>query len=131
MKFFMKMIPPSVTHQEKQVTVRNGKPVFYEPARLKDARGKLTAHLYPNRPIEPLEGPLSLKVMWLFPKGNHKEGSFKVTRPDTDNLQKLLKDCMTTTGFWYDDAQVCSEYVEKRWSKHTGIYIDVEQAKEE
>ena len=31
-EFFMLMIPPTVTHQEKQVHVVNGKPVFYEPA---------------------------------------------------------------------------------------------------
>ena len=30
----------------------------------------------------------------------------EVTKPDTDNLQKLLKDCMTKCGFWKDDAQV-------------------------
>lgn len=36
---------PTVTHQEKQVHVVNGKPVFYEPADLKTARQKLMDHL--------------------------------------------------------------------------------------
>ena len=49
-----------------------------------------------------------------------------MTRPDTDNLQKLLKDCMTRTGFWRDDAQVCREDVTKRWSREKpGIRIRV------
>ena len=43
--FFLSMQPPTVTHQEKQVHVVNGKPVFYEPAELKAARAKLRAHL--------------------------------------------------------------------------------------
>ena len=30
-QFFMAMIPPTCTHQEKKVTVVNGKPVFYDP----------------------------------------------------------------------------------------------------
>ena len=30
-EFFMPMIPPTVTAQEKDVTVVNGKPVFYDP----------------------------------------------------------------------------------------------------
>ena len=34
-EFFMPMIPPTKTHQEKQVRIVKGKPVFYEPAELK------------------------------------------------------------------------------------------------
>ncbi len=44
-EFFMAMIPPTCTHQEKQVHVVNGRPVFYEPAELKAARQKLIGHL--------------------------------------------------------------------------------------
>lgn len=44
-EFFMPMKPPTATHQEKKVTIVNGKPVFYEPDDLKAARAKLTAHL--------------------------------------------------------------------------------------
>ena len=36
MEFFMAMVPPTVTHQEKQVRVVNGKPKFYEPQELKE-----------------------------------------------------------------------------------------------
>lgn len=127
MKFFMSMIPPTITHQEKKVAVKNGKPVFYEPPALKDAREKLTAHLWQNRPETSLLGPVMLKVMWLFPNKGHLNGDWMIRKPDTDNLQKLLKDCMTTCEFWEDDAQVCVEHVEKRWADHPGIWIDVDE----
>ena len=52
MEFFMSMIPPTVTHQEKKVSVINGRPVFYEPSELKAARRKLTDHLAKYRPEE-------------------------------------------------------------------------------
>ena len=39
----------------------------------------------------------------------------------------LLKDCMTQTGFWKDDALVASEIVEKFWSDIPGIYIHIEE----
>ena len=39
-EFFMAMEPPTCTHQEKQVRVVNGKPVFYETAELKRARDR-------------------------------------------------------------------------------------------
>lgn len=48
------------------------------------------------------------------------------TRPDTDNLQKLLKDVLTGLGFWKDDALVAVEHVDKRWADRPGIYIKIE-----
>ena len=126
LEFFMPMIPPTVTHQEKQVRVVSGKPRFYEPPELRDARQKLTAHLAAHRPERPLGGGLRLAVKWCFPRGRHGDGEYRTTRPDTDNLQKLLKDCMTAAGFWRDDAQVASEICEKFWTETPGIWLRVE-----
>ena len=127
MDFFIEMEPPTATAQEKQVRIVHGQPLFYDPAPVKAARKMLMTHLLLHRPSTPLMGPISLSTIWLFPKGrSHRHGEWRVTRPDTDNLQKLLKDCMTRCGFWKDDAQVVRETVEKRWSDEpTGIYIEI------
>lgn len=125
-EFFMPMIPPTCTHQEKQVHVVKGKPVFYEPADLKAARQKLMGHLAKHIPEEPCRNGVRLMVKWCFPRGRHKDGTYRTTKPDTDNLQKLLKDCMTKCGFWADDALVASEIVEKFWAEVPGIYVKVE-----
>lgn len=125
-EFFMAMEPPTCTCQEKQVRVVKGKPVFYEPGELKAARQKLTAYLAGHIPKEPYCGGVRLIVKWCFPQGKHRDGSYRISKPDTDNLQKLLKDCMTRCGFWEDDALVASEIVEKFWAKVPGIYIRVE-----
>ncbi|MGN1109503.1 MAG: RusA family crossover junction endodeoxyribonuclease, partial [Oscillospiraceae bacterium] len=47
-------------------------------------------------------------------------------KPDTDNLQKLLKDCMTQLHFWRDDCLVASENVVKYWANKPGIYVKIE-----
>lgn len=133
MNFFMNMIPPTATAQEHSVRVIKGKPIFFDPPKVKEAKQKLMTHLRLHKPEAPLEGPLSLTTIWMFPKGkSHKNGEWRVTKPDTDNLQKLLKDCMTKVGFWNDDAQVCHERVEKRWADDpSGIYIEIEELKGE
>ena len=87
LEFFLPMIPPTVTAQEHKVTVVNGKPRFYDPAELKAARNKLTGALAYHRPDTPLRGALRLVVKWCFPAGKHPDGTYKDTRPDTDNLQ--------------------------------------------
>ena len=127
-QFFMVMDPPTVTAQEHKVLVRNGKPVFFDPPELKEARAKLTAHLGKHRPERPYTCGVRLFTKWLFPKtAGHRDGEYRTTRPDTDNLQKLLKDCMTKCGYWRDDAQVASEITEKFWADIPGIWIRIEE----
>ncbi len=126
-EFFMAMEPPTCTHQEKKVTVVKGRPVFYDPQEVKDARMKLMGHLMKHKPRIKIESGCRLVTKWCFLKGRHKNGEYRITKPDTDNLQKLLKDCMTACGFWKDDALVASEIVEKFWADVPGIYIRIEE----
>lgn len=125
--FFLPMIPPTVTAQEQKTGVRNGKPYRYDPPELKAARVKLRDAVARFRPETPISGPVSLLVTWYFPaNGRHRNREPKITRPDTDNLQKLLKDVMTEAGFWKDDAQVYEEYIKKLWGLVPGLYIVIQ-----
>ena len=126
-EFFMAMIPPTVTAQEHKIMVRSGKPVFYDPPDLTAARGKLTAHLMSHAPSEPYTSGVRLTVKWCFPRGRHADGEYRTTKPATDNLQKLLKDCLTRCRFWKDDALVASEIAEKFWAEVPGIYVRIEE----
>lgn len=127
-EFFIAMIPPTVTYQQHKVKVVNNKPMFYDSPELHDARMKLCAYLGQRKPKQRYECGVRLTVKWLFPKGEHHvDGEYRITKPDTDNLQKLLKDCMTACNFWKDDALVCSEIVEKFWASTPGIYIKIEE----
>ncbi len=125
----MPMIPPTVTAQEHKVTIANGKPLIYDTQKIKEAKEKLMAHLYKHKPLAAIhDTAIRLTVKWLFPKGKgHSDGEYRITKPDTDNLQKMLKDCMTKAGFWKDDALVASEITEKFWAENPGIYIRIEE----
>lgn len=126
-QFFMPMIPPTVTAQEHKVRVIKGKTVFYDTAEIKEARSKLMAHLGKHKPEKPYSCGVRLIVKWLFPKGKNRNGEYRTTKPDTDNLQKLFKDCMTDVGFWTDDCLVASEVVEKFWGDVPGIWVRIEE----
>ncbi|WP_416149410.1 RusA family crossover junction endodeoxyribonuclease [Salipaludibacillus sp. HK11] len=129
-EFFMPLKKiPTVTHQQKQVTVKNGKPIFYEPEDLKVARAKYMAHLGQHVPEKKYsKGPLRLIVKYCFPITNekHYDGEFKDTKPDNGNMNKLLEDCMEDLGFYTDDCQIASLVVEKFWANMPGIYIKIE-----
>jgi len=122
-EFFVSMRIPTATQQEHKVAVVNGKPRFYEPAEVKAARQKYMSYLSSHAPENPLDGPVRLMVKFCFAGGQ----GWKTTKPDTDNMIKMMKDCMTRLGYWHDDAQVCSEIVEKFYDAHEGIYVRLEK----
>lgn len=130
LEFFLPMIPPTVTHQDKKLHayLKGGKPhaVLHDSAGLRDAKAKLHGALAPHRPAKELRGAVRLVVKWCFPAGEaHQDGEYKTTKPDTDNLEKALKDEMSRLHFWRDDAQVASEISEKFWAAIPGIYVKV------
>ena len=126
-EFFLPIQPPTVTHQQKQVSAKNGKPVFFEPSELTAARAKLQAHLAKHVPEKKYAGAIRVVAKWLFPiTGKHKDGEYKTTKPDCSNLIKLLEDVMTDLGYWEDDRLVASLIIEKFYANTPGIYICIE-----
>ena len=51
MKFFMAMDPPTVTYQEKQIAVRNGKPIVYDKPEVVQARATLRGRRPTHHPM--------------------------------------------------------------------------------
>jgi len=127
-KFFLNLIPPTSTAQMKKVRFQFGHPVIYTPKKIQLIKKDLISHLEEYKPETPYLGALALRIWWVFPVHNysHKHLEWRTTRPDTDNLEKLLKDCMTEAGFWKDDSLVVKEIVSKYWSrKEYGIGIEI------
>lgn len=128
MHFFMAMQPPTVTHHDKRLgkNKKTGRPLLFDSEELKAAKVKLAAHLAQHAPDQPMTGAIALLVKWCFPiVGDHTDGEWKTSKPDTDNLQKALKDQMTKLGFWHDDAQVACEFIEKHYAVVPGVYVSV------
>lgn len=122
---------PTATHQEKKTAVVNNRAIHYEPDNVKAARSIYMDYFGRYAPDKPLTGPLALVTKWCYPiTGKHRDGEWKMTRPDTDNIIKLPKDCMTRLGFWKDDAQITQEITEKFWAELPGIYVNVKELEE-
>ncbi len=73
----------------------------------------------------PIEGPveLSINAVYLRPKARRR-AMWKTSRPDADNLSKLIKDALNTVA-WRDDAQVCSLHVWKRYGALPGVSVRI------
>lgn len=127
-RFFLSLDPPRVTGQMKGINFEDRR--VYTKSQVLEAEALFAWHLKRHVPKEPLKGALRLAVTFFFGYSgkSHGDGEWKTTRPDTDNLIKVLKDTMTKLRFWDDDAQVAEETVRKQWSKiKPGIAIEIAQ----
>lgn len=115
---------PKGTAQMKRANFRNK--TFFEGKDLKSARQMYIQMLSPNAPKRPLIGPVGATFEFFYPiKDKRKKGQYKVTKPDCDNLVKLLQDCMTQLNYWTDDAQIARLVVEKAYSVHDHAQIHI------
>lgn len=53
----------------------------------------------------------------------------KTTKPDVDNLAKLILDAMTKSRYWKDDNQVAELSISKHWSEIPGVYVLAKEMK--
>ena len=132
MEFFIPLEKiPTVTAQTQRIATYGGKPRVYKHAQLVDAEQLFIAHLAPHAPEHPATGPCFVFTTWLFQTTDKsKAGQWKTTKPDTDNLLKMFKDCMTKVGFWKDDAQVVYESTQKMYAAskdEVGIFVQVKE----
>lgn len=90
------------------------------------ALGKIAADLG-----VPISGPCRVDLTFYFerPKTHWKSGkAYKVlkesspiwhdSKPDVDNLAKLILDCASNAAIWVDDRLVAINSVQKKWATH-------------
>lgn len=108
--------------------------VKFTPARQRNYMGMIRAEAH--RQMEsfagPLEGPLQLKVVAiaLWPKATTKarrtaaDGAWKTTKPDADNITKIVKDALNQIAY-ADDAQVSFSSCWKILGPKAGLLVEV------
>ena len=112
-EFFHECQPPTATAQHRRHN-RNG--ATYQPADARKASAMFQAIFECHAPAVPMRGPLKVGIGWTYRgpvKMAGKAVSAKATRPDLDNLAKLVLDAATKAGYWKDDAQVADLQLRK------------------
>jgi Holliday junction resolvase RusA-like endonuclease len=128
MKFTIFPTKMPTTQQQKGVTKRNGKTIFYNRRGTENA--ELKALLMRNAPPQAIgKGvPIILDVIFTFKHQRKKLwGKYKSTRPDLDNLLKNLQDYMTKLGYYADDSQIVVLCARKFYGSKNKIEIEIEE----
>ncbi len=126
-------IPPKHTAQASNRILKTKEGKYFigkkSDSKAIQTQNDLMTLLYPHRPEKPFEGALEVKIKWVYPyrksepKKNRQGEILCYTRPDIDNLCKLLFDTMTRIGFWLDDSQVAKLEFVKNWGDRPRIEL--------
>ena len=131
-RFFLNFEPdiPTLTHQQgiKPFVRKDGKPGIRKTRELETLEYFYKQKLTKFVPPTPLVGSVLLKTTWFFNGGEKcSDCIWRIKKPDSDNVAKTLKDCMTSVGFWQDDKQ-CQDIIYRidvpPQAKH-GILIEI------
>lgn len=139
--------PPTVTSQEKGETirykwiVRNGRRVsvpyiqHFEKPEVTRARNFYYSAIlrqFKGIPRPRFVGPCKALIIFGFRAKRKKDiGQLKDTKPDCDNMNKLLQDVLADLEFFeVGDQQVGDLRVIKKWSEAPFISIEIEPTSE-
>jgi Holliday junction resolvase RusA-like endonuclease len=98
---------------------RTNGPQQYTPAKQRKAKsdiGYLCLEAMTDK--APLEGPVELTVVAAYerPKRGRQDTFWKQSRPDLDNVAKLVMDALNGIA-WVDDGQVSALHALKQWGE--------------
>lgn len=141
MFFFVPCIPPSKTSQQKGVrrskrTLKNPRGVqFFEREDVRKTREELRRLILPFRPPAPIDGPVLLSLLFVFPylagtpKALVRQGllDWHTGKPDWDNAAKGVADILQRDSFIVSDAHITfGQVLEARGPDElTGIGVSI------
>jgi Holliday junction resolvase RusA-like endonuclease len=133
MTFTLPCIPPKTSHHAKRI-VRIGRFTRLADApALQDAKATLDSLLLPHQPAQPVTGPVTLALTyvwpWLASDGKAVRAGGRVPhpkRPDCDNLAKTFTDRLVALRFLQDDGQVVTLTVQKYRGDEPGITVTLQ-----
>lgn len=112
----------------------------YDPGTADGWKAIVASQARPQRPASPIEGPVSVSIDFYFPRPKSlcrvkdRDGPVRhVAKPDRDNSDKAVLDCLKQDGWFHDDSQVCDGRIRKWYHEkggRPGAFIVVQELRE-
>lgn len=119
-----------------KVSIINGHPVVYAPAKTRQAESNIRAQIVSQLPVGfvPFDEALVVELTFVRtkPKSTSKKVLYPITKPDIDNTIKTVLDAMDSVVF-RDDSVIVHLIASKRFANedegpHTKIRVDTRKS---
>jgi Holliday junction resolvase RusA-like endonuclease len=115
------------------VNVYGGRVVSVKPE-LRKWRDSIRAALLAKHPGEPLDGPLSVSLVFQIRPPQKPRWHLPAVKPDADKLTRAVFDALSTTatqqGVITDDARITSYSAAKVYHHTPGVFVTITQQEE-
>lgn len=102
--------------------------------KLRDWRLKIRAATMAKHSGPPLDGPITVHMVFQMPRPKRPRWALPAVRPDADKLCRAVFDSLSTTkhltGVIVDDARIVSFTVSKTYHGNPGLMLTIMQAEE-
>ncbi len=128
--FFISGDVPTCTAQERRIVW--SRRMTYLPEKVKTAKKNYYNASIKYAPVKPLDEALEVEYNFHFYQKNGKIGQYKMTKPDCDNLAKLLTDSLADAGFFINDSRISRLVVTKDFVEdgQQGVNVKIRTLKE-
>jgi len=109
--------------------VRGGHAAVYNPTTAEGWKSRIAEEVKPYLPESPHDGPVVCDLTFFFRRPQSHYGKRKgkpylkdkaprvyTNKPDRDNLDKAVMDCLTQIGLWKDDCLVYAVQIVKLYA---------------
>ena len=115
--------------QRPRMCIRFGKQITYTPKQTTEYEKLVKAsYIAVSRTFFAKDVPLEVNILAFF-SGKYSNNDWMTKKPDSDNIIKIILDGLNKVAF-YDDAQVCKLYFEKRYAEVPRVEITIKNLKE-
>ena len=130
--------PPTSTHQANLRVMKRRTGQFFVGKMKNNKISKwvdgVRPYLIQGKPDKPMDGPVRCYIRlyytapkYLLRKIDSCKTIVKTTKPDVDNVVKVILDELTKCGYWVDDNQIWCITIEKYWSATPSIRLYFDQ----
>lgn len=125
----------STTAQQKGEGIRGNRIIHYEKAKVTELREEYEIAIRKAMRLQKmtaprLRGPVEMEVIYYYGTNDKKKLKqfYKDTKPDEDNINKLLQDVLANFHFFdKGDGQVARLIFTKCWDNKPHIYIKMKE----
>ena len=115
--------------QRPRLTNIGGKNIVYTPKQTSEYEKLVKAsYIAVSRTFFEKDVPLEINILAFF-SGKYSNNDWMTKKPDSDNIIKIVLDGLNKVAF-YDDAQVCKLYFEKRYAEVPRVEITIKNLME-
>ena len=122
-------VEPKGKQRARTVRTKTGKVISYTPGQTAMTESMIRVYITQKKVYFDKGVPIHLIITFYLarPKSCPKKRTLPVTRPDLDNMAKLVLDACNKF-LWADDAQITDLEIYKRYSSMPSIQLQITEA---